>query len=230
MRFIFPCALALVSAPLASQTHAAMVTATLTADNHYSIYTGAEDGSVMNYVGGNETGAGGSPGTYNWSLPEPYVFTSSDEYLYVAAWSDDYVAQGLLGVFTIDATTLVSGSSAWQVYATGQDRDDGAAHPAVAEVGTQVALAELAAAWTQIAVGGLNGVQPWGTVTGITPTAAWMWSPAEQGGDPFAPGADHGEYLLFRTPIPEPATTVLLFCGLIATIRQHRRDLREAGR
>ena len=80
-------------------TAQAETTATFTADNHYAIY-GEYDGT-LELIGSNESGASGSPGAYNWSLAETFTFDTPDT-VYIAAWSDDRVAQGLLGQLTVD--------------------------------------------------------------------------------------------------------------------------------
>jgi hypothetical protein len=49
------------------QAEAASITGTLTADNHYGLFTGNEDGSLLNFIGRNEKGPKGSTGGYNWS-------------------------------------------------------------------------------------------------------------------------------------------------------------------
>src|SRR5579862_2644107 len=80
------------------------VNATVTADNHYALFYGI--GNNLNFVGRNELGGDGNPGTYNWSLPEQFSFTAdTGEYLYIIAWSDDSVAQGLIGQFQLSNGT-----------------------------------------------------------------------------------------------------------------------------
>ena len=77
----------------ATAANAAPLYLKITADNHYALYSSTSN--VFSYHGGNEIGAGGSPGTYNWSLPETYNINVGDR-VFIAAWSDDSVAQGLL--------------------------------------------------------------------------------------------------------------------------------------
>jgi hypothetical protein len=60
---------------------AATVKATLTADNFYGLFYGNESGSSLNFVGRNELGSSGNPGTYNWSEAEtwdPFTVESQD--------------------------------------------------------------------------------------------------------------------------------------------------------
>jgi len=203
----------------ASVAHAEMVTATITADNHYSLYTDS-DGMVL--LGGNETGVGGAPGTYNWSEAETYIFEAGQT-IYIAAWSDDSVAQGLLADITVGANTLHSGNPAWEVYSTGLNRDDGDPHPTAVEISGHVAAADLALAWEVPFVGSGNGLAPWGTIAGIGADPKWMWRALASGGDPLQGGADHGEYLIFRTVVPTPGSLALAGLGGVVTLGRRRR-------
>lgn len=66
------------------------VNGTITADNHYALYYGSNNGSSLTFVGQNESGFGGSPGNYNWSVAENWNFTMNEgDYIYIAAWSDN---------------------------------------------------------------------------------------------------------------------------------------------
>ena len=86
--------------------------ATITADNHYALFTG--NTSSVTSVGHNELGYGGSLGSYNWSHAETYNFeVNAGDYIYVAGWSDDAVAQGMIGQFISDSQTSLSGTSDW---------------------------------------------------------------------------------------------------------------------
>lgn len=206
----------------ASAATAATVTATITADNHYALYTGAQDGSLLATVGGNELGSGGAPGRYNWSRAETFLFTTDQPFVYLAAWSDDRVAQGALAELTIDDLTLLSGDAQWTVFATGINRDDNDPYPAEAEMAVQIARAN-AAGWDPVDVGGENGVAPWGTISEISPSARWMWLGAPDRPNAFGPGYDHDEYLIFRAAVPEPSSLVLLIVGGIVSARAVRR-------
>jgi hypothetical protein len=199
--------------------NAAQVTAMITADNHYSLYSKGGAGTLT-LLGGNELGAGGAPGTYNWSKPEPHNFTTSD-YFYIAAWSDNSVAQGLLAQVTIDGQSFDSGNPAWQVYPTFIDRGDGSAHPSAAVVAGYVATADSGNLWQTPFVGGANGIAPWGTVPGINSTARWTWINNPNQSNPLSGGSGYGETLIFRIPVPAPgAAAVLGLGGLIAARRR----------
>ena len=83
-------ALLIVAAPSAQ---AEIVTTTITCDHHYAIYTAGAGGIA--YVGGNETGLAGNPGFHNYMVAESWSFYATSE-IYIAAWSDIYIAQGFL--------------------------------------------------------------------------------------------------------------------------------------
>lgn len=60
------------------------VKAVVTADNHYGLYYGSS--GRLHFVGRNEIGFSGNPGTYNWSEAETFLFNlKPDDYLYVVA-------------------------------------------------------------------------------------------------------------------------------------------------
>lgn len=216
-------AAALAFAAGASAAHAGIVNATVTADNHYAIY-GTVGGSFVK-VGGNETGAGGAPGSYNWSMAESYTFDASGP-VYIAAWSDDQVAQGLLAQLTFgDLGDVYSGDARWQVFATGIDLDTGAPHPFASDVAQQIALADANDWWGNPYVGDTNasGTLPWSKIAGISDEARWMWNSTD-GGDALRGGKNHDEYLIFRfaAAVPGPASGVVLAGAGLAMTRRRR--------
>lgn len=203
--------------------NAGIVTATVTADNHYSIY-GTIGGNFVK-IGGNETGAGGAPGSYNWSMAESYTFDTSDP-IYIAAWSDDATAQGLLAELEIEGLgTVYSGDFRWEVFATGIDLDTGAPHPLANDVAAQIALADANSWWGTPYVGETNasGTLPWSTIAGISDDAQWMWN-LKGSGDALRGGKNHDEYLIFRiaAAVPAPASGVVLAGAGLAMVRRRR--------
>ncbi len=197
---------------LACLASGSVITGFVTADNHYALFSGSADGASMEYWGRNERGRGGNPGRYNWSLPEYFDITTDASYLYLVAWSDDRVAQGVLADLRIDGLALRSGDPRWEVYPTGLDLDDNDPVPCVGAIARQVRAAQRRG-WQPIAIGDCNGARPWGRIPNIGPDARWMW--ARSGGqNPFGPGGSVGEYLVFRTPVPEPATIALMMLGM----------------
>ncbi len=213
-------AAAIAFAALTGVAQAALVQTTMTADNHYAIY--ADNGGVITFVGGNELGRLGDPGNYNWSLPETMTFNATTA-IYIAAWSDDAFAQGLLGDLTINGQDFSTGNAAWRVYRTGLDRDDDVSYPTASDVSTQLGIANANNLWEVPHVGGLNGIQPWGVIPGVsTNNARWMWASQPNDTDPLIGGVDVGEYLVFCIPVPTPGVLALAAMGGLLAIRRKR--------
>ena len=187
-------------------------TGTITADNHYALYT--EIDGTIGLIGGNETGAGGAPGTYNWSKAETWSFEAPDR-IFIAAWSDDQVAQGLLADFDLDGMPLLSGDPVWDVYATGVDLDTGSPWPLAADIASHVATADLGELWEDPFSGPANlpGTGPWGAIDDISAEARWMWRDSPGDSNPLQGGQNHGEYLIFSAIIPAPGAVALLLLG-----------------
>ena len=202
-------------AGFATASQAATISTAMTADNHYAIY--ADNGGVLTYIGGNELGRDGDPGQFNWSLPEGWDFAAITA-IYVAAWSDDSTAHGLLGNLTIDGNDFSSGNAAWRVYDTGMGRVDGSPHPTTTEIAGILTTANTNNAFTVTSSVGTNGVAPWGVVPGINSSAAWMWSPA---GGRTGPN-DTPSYVVFCLPVPSPSALALVGLGGLVAARRKR--------
>jgi hypothetical protein len=210
-------ALFLIATPSA---HAELVTTTITCDNHYAIFT--REGSTFSSIGGNETGFAGNPGTFNWSIAETWSFEATEQ-IYIAAWSDNSVAQGLLAQFSSPSLgTLLTGDPRWSVYATNTDRNTGAPHPLVSEIEAHIAAADGLSAWEPTYVGESNGVAPWGVIAGITTDARWIWRNTPGVADPLRPGSGAGEMLIFTVNIPAPPAFAASLVGLLAMGRRRR--------
>ncbi|MBX3378629.1 MAG: PEP-CTERM sorting domain-containing protein [Phycisphaeraceae bacterium] len=193
---------------------------TITADNHYALYTSTS--SLFSYIGGNELGSAGNPGTYNWSLPETYEFDSGER-VFIAAWSDDSVAQGVLAqVFGQAEQSMHSGNPAWEVYRTGLNRGDNDPHPTIEEIAGHVLTADSLNLWEVPFVGEENGVEPWGTVPDIATAARWMWWNTPGDSDPLRGGSGAGEMLIFGMRIPTPGTLSLAGLGGFCLARRRR--------
>ena len=224
MRLSIVAVLGVIAMTVAPYASASTIDAFITADNHYAFYTGNASGSVVHFCGANESGAEGSPGDYNWSIPESYSISTNDEVIYLAAWSDDACAQGLLGSFSLNGHPVLSGDPVWQVYATFHNLDDGDPPPTVADLSMRIGMANSSSGWEPISVYDLNGIDPWGFVDGISPNARWMWGRDKAGnGNPFDPGADHGEYLIFRTSVPEPGSLALVTLPVASLVSRRRK-------
>jgi hypothetical protein len=180
------------------------ISGSVACDNFHSVYTANCEGPSMSVT---QQGTG-----CLWSTPTVYDFTTCDRYLYIAAWSDDNNAQGLLHdlVLTSNGTeTIYSDNPAWRVYPVGSDLDLCGQAPTPAQIATAVQTACSTNGWRTVTVGprnalGAGGVggasgYPWSPVA-VNAQARWTWFNSTGGAlpVPFTPGADHGEFLLFR--------------------------------
>ncbi|MCB9844365.1 MAG: hypothetical protein H6811_00045 [Phycisphaeraceae bacterium] len=199
----------------------------MTADNEFDAYVGTVSTTVGSAVG---TGS-------NWATAFNFSFTlNPGDYFYVASASDFGGAQGFLGEFTSGSQNLNTGHPAWEVFPVGKylqqvDASWPSTWPALTmPTQTQVnqALAFAAsntsvwvpvstfAGWDNKVVGNIT---TWGHNPGITPTAQWIWHNTGSG-NPFNPGANHDEFLIFRiTPAP---SAMLPLLGAMAVGRRRR--------
>jgi hypothetical protein len=213
----------------AAAAGAQTINATITADNAYRFAYGDAAGvtsffaNVESHLAGDIFSCGAGPEIY----PNiPYV---PNGYLYIVAYSDNAVTQGVLAQFVSGAMASYSGSTAWQVYATGMDFNPGSGGPSVAAINDQIAIANAGGGgpgssrgWVgpnggpvgagyegTLAIGEDNGSAagdfPQVCPTAIGPAAKWMWYRPSGVADPFK-GNVAGEYLIFRLPFSEAAT------------------------
>jgi hypothetical protein len=196
----------------------------LTVDNQFDVYYG--NSTATNYFAG-----GGS----NWSTT--YNFTalgrSPTDFTYVATASDQWVAQGFIGVFTNTTlgATIETNTVIWEVFPAGafaatNPYSPGAwpasLMPTQTQVDTAINYATTNNLWVapSTAPGYTNGAAPWGTRPNIPAYANWIWydSHKDPGGGgipvPFD-GFNHDEFLVFRVAgiAPEPVSAVLLALG-----------------
>ena len=203
--------LPVIIAVLSLQSNATTITGTVTADNHYALYVGDENGSNLTFIGRNEVGPGGSSGGYNWSSPENWSFEANDgQYLYLAGWSDGSSAQGLIGEFQYDGNDVFTGTG-WEWKATNNPVGDYGAAPGIADVSSQI----LAGGFVGVTNIADNGVGPWGYINGIDVNADWMWANNVS----MFSGSSNGEYHLFRKEIetnnvPEPFEISLILVSM----------------
>ncbi len=188
------------------------VSGNVLADDYHALFTSAA--GALQMTGPTGHGTSGSETNYR-------VFQTDGEYLYVAAWSDDAVAQGLLAELLVDGVMLTSGDPQWQVYATGMDLDSDTP-PTLTEMSDAIDFAGVSQTWTAPAVGPQNMPNngPALPLNGeITDQAHWIWhdsgkrvisvlSPGGPGSPPFEPGFNHDEFLIFRIPLPAAAQRV----------------------
>jgi len=198
----------------------AQVTGSLTADNHYGLYLGDAQGANLTFIGRNEYGTYGSPGAYNWSLPEQWDFAvGPDQYLYVMAW-DDGGPQGWIGSFTWDNIELASNTSDWvsAIAPAGNPGTNGNL-PNVNVLAGYIA----SATWQAPAASAVNGSAPWGTVAGVG-NGQWIWH------DTLATSSvTDTQFAMFRSAnplvsaVPEPHAYAMLGLGMGLVLLVARR-------
>ena len=211
------------------------VSGDLDVDNYAQVFTGDTAGTSLTLFVGVVSGPNSS---------QNYNFLTTDQHLYIAAWSDDSTQQGLLHDFAMNANPVWSGNAAWEVYATGINFST-IASPTLGSFTTQIGIANAATGgvgtsvtWVPTTVGGINNGtfpvgNPWVQQASIATNANWVWyDNGNQAGAqaPFRGGFDHDEYLIFRTPvIPEPGTAVLALLGMTVCgfLPRRKRSVRD---
>jgi hypothetical protein len=200
-----------VAAPLSTTA-----TLTLTSDNHYAAYL-VRSGTVFTNLGNNELGPGGSPGQYNWSLPESYSFNLlAGDRILIGAWNDSEVAQMVLGAIQFGSNTIYT-DGAWRAATSQPVRTTGSQPPNIQEAQAALLLSFVAP------YVGQPGQNPWGTVPGLaaaTPIGAVPLVPADQVG--LTKWFYSPELVPSGSNIPEPSTYMLAGLGLagLAAIRR----------
>lgn len=209
----------------------AQVDVTITTDNAYVFGYGSSTaipasnlrGRIENLSAGAIFNCNGGPEQY---LNVPIV---ANGHLYVIAWSDNGVTQGVLGEFAPSGGGLpfYTGNSSWQVFATGLPYSIGSGGPSLEVINAQIVLANggngglgSSGGWVGVGnnasgtVGALaigedntaGGTFPQVCTSAIDVGARWMWYDPAPGvtPDPFrAPVA--GEFLIFRIPTSQAA-------------------------
>ncbi|MFO0748471.1 MAG: lamin tail domain-containing protein [Myxococcota bacterium] len=211
-------------------------TVRVTADNHFAVYLGAEDGSNLRLVGRDGNG--------DWTSAEDFAVTAAaDDHLYLAGWEgpgDSGSPQMIIGeVERADGSRLGTSIDAFDAVLGPDDANPGdalgAAAPAVSAVAALIAAADAgrgAAGFQAPAVEAPNSDAPWGgALGGAFSDARFIWI------DTFAAASAtnaHETYALFRSrdpivgvagtalePIPTTAyfRTTFSFAGDPATTR-----------
>lgn len=196
-----------------AQAKADSLSIVVTADNDYAFYLGTSVSATQNIGGASNATSS------EIFVPESYSKTAPDaDWIYIAAWSDDAAKQGLLVDYSRNNcfgnyVTVLSGNSRWEVTATNFNLSIGSTAPTTAELTEQILFANAgtnhSGGWKPITAsaltnsqGGIHDV----VVPGIAGGARWMWWNSGNGSSPapFAPGFNHGEYLIFRLPVEVP--------------------------
>jgi hypothetical protein len=203
----------------------------ITVDNQYDIYFGTSM-ATNTHVGGDTV----------WGTMETYSVTgrAATDYLYVTTSSDRAVAQGFLGEFanTTTSTTILTGAQQFEVFRAGDwlmpiFGMSGAwpanVQPTATQTDAAIAFATTNNLWTPCATGGrinqTGQTSPWVVFPAISASAEWIWSPATGGGNPLVPGANHGEFLVFRivgSAVPAPGAPALLGLAVLFGARRRR--------
>lgn len=180
------------------------------ADNFHALYSASCEGTNMVVTQHAPLSGNGCL----WNFPAAYDFSTPDRYIYIAAWSDDHVAQGLLHDLKFNGEKAFSGSPAWRVYATGVDRDTCAEAPTPAEMKAWITTACSTNAWVPTVTNGptntFAGIASWDMVTTwyplpeISDEAQWTWFDSGLCGgfpQPFVGDCNHSELLIFRLQV-----------------------------
>jgi hypothetical protein len=221
---------------------AVTITATLTADNHYGLYTGNKEASDLHFIGRNELGIDGSTGAYNWSQAETFskavdgkaVGVNPGDYLYVVAWNDGPFPssdnpQMWIGSFLgSNGKTVVSDAANWQ-YKIGPavkfpfDAASGNAVLPDAAVLASV-IGNKTNPFGNVVAQAVNGTSPWGTIAGVDSAAQFIWS------DTLIAGSNtDGQFVIFRenspfvAGVPELSTWAMMIIGFGGVGLQMRR-------
>lgn len=208
----------------------AQVTATVTTDNAYSFGYGGLSGLTTKFgdmeacLSAQIFSCGSGAEVYTGIPGGPNAT------LYIIAYSDDVVTQGVLGTFVSGSTTVLTGVGNWEVFATGIDIDPncaGSNAPSLATINAEIAKANnrmggpgSSIGWVgvgggptgleigELAVGEFNdnagGTFPQVCVSVMGTAPRWMWynpNPSVYT-NPFAAPAPPGEFLIFRL-LPE---------------------------
>ncbi|HEX8154560.1 MAG TPA: hypothetical protein VF698_15605, partial [Thermoanaerobaculia bacterium] len=195
-RFLAVLVLLVVAIPAAGQ-----VTVKMTADNYFAFYSGTPTAATTMHF------AGAWPGI---SAPAPFAAAPM---LYVAAWDDGKVYQGLLGSVAFGTGFVTTGSPLWQVCKANQSLPAGTGGaPNLTAMSAAIVACNSSNSWHAPSVGPNNGNSPaaglWGVVGAIDPTAGWIWdtdgTPACAGTNGFLKGpCNPGEYLIFRIALKD---------------------------
>ncbi len=192
------------------------VKATLTADNHYALFSGNKTGSNLNFYGRNEKGAYGGgagwnngnqggqsfgPGSgYNWSSAETWDFKmNQNDYMYVVTWDDSAVDESWVGQFDVKAgdkkSTLLSTPGSWEYMTTQWTSNPGdwGDTPTDAILNKEISGGK----WIDSKSRGLNNGQtgPWGRINEVTDKADFLNTTTNVNGNK----RDNDRFTIFRT-------------------------------
>jgi hypothetical protein len=192
-----------------SSAYAADLSGKTVADDAFNIYISTNDSTAG-------TQFGGSP---DWHTPLTFSSVGSllsapgTYYLHVQAYDLHQWVAGFLGDFTLtgnatfsnNTQSLLTNTTNWTVSSAWGLND---------LTPTLSTLWRNGSGILQPATTGLNGCRPWGTVSGISSSAGWIWT--NDGQDITPVGGNPITYRYFSTPItvtPEPVSAALFLLG-----------------
>lgn len=177
-------------------------------DNSYAVYQGDK-----NKVDTLLLQAGNTLASQIFQGEDVEFQAEANHYLYLIAWSDDSVYQGLIGTFS-GSQVINTGDPRWKVLPTKSNKTTNQ-FPTKEEINNFIQLAA-DTDWVNPFVGSKNVVtgHPYQAVVSNIPSEAnWTWhdsgkdSRAKYPDSPYVPfaGHNHDEFLIFRIPIIEMA-------------------------
>lgn len=207
----------------AGSVYAADLSGKTVTDDAFNMFISTNDSAAGTLIGGS----------LNWQTPLTFSTVGSllsapgTYYLHVQGWDLHQWVGGFLGDFTLTGNAIFSSNNAQHLLtnATGDWTVSSA-------WGLNDLTPTLSTLWRngsgvlQPATTGLNGCAPWGTVSGISSSAGWIWT---NNGQDITPVGQEANPLTryFSTKItvtPEPASMLLfgLGGGLLAFFRRKR--------
>lgn len=189
----------------------ANITGHFSCDNCYAVYLGNENGVTQKILpaGPNAWGVVNSEAKQIFNGEDVQFDAKPSDWFYLIAWSDDSVAQGMIGTFQGDSV-LNTGDPGWQVLPTGKNANEAAAsHPDMDTINAFIQQAQ-PGDWKTPVNGPDNAhsnliYNSTVKVNNVPDDALWMWH--DSGKDtsvgkliPFK-GFNHDEFLIFRFPL-----------------------------
>ena len=183
---------------LASIASGATLTVNMNVDNVFDLYLSTSDAVLGTAVGtGNNW-----PVTYTFT---PLLTPGVTNYIHIVA-VDQGLPAGFLGDFSVDDPLFqfVNGTQSLVTNTTWSFNTTGFGNP-----------------YSTPADEGANGVGPWGTRTGVSGGAHWIWDPRNASTVYFSTPIT---YTGASTDTPEPAAVSLLVGGLALCLMRRRKS------
>ncbi|PCI34333.1 MAG: hypothetical protein COB54_00640 [Alphaproteobacteria bacterium] len=185
-----------------SNASATVIDATLTADNHFGLYVGDDDGTNIDYIGRDSA---------TWTTTDDFSFNANNgQRLFVYAW-DHGGPQSFIGQFTGWNGELLTNTQDWEWTLMGtSESDPGSTGSPLSSGALETAL--LSAQWQNVGWSAPNGSSPWGTFSNIDSNANYIWG---DGSNTTSAVVVFRSTQLRISDVPEPAPLALLGLGLM---------------